>query len=131
MPNQANITIKAADGTTDVVYTALTPAAGDRTPARWANISANARANLRPTAEMTSRFNNARSARHVDFVLKYPEVASVNGVDQVVGTALMSATCVVPLQVTDSVIAEAVAQFGHLLNNALVSGSVKAGYAPQ
>lgn len=131
MPNQANITIKAADGTTDVVFTALTPAAGDRTPARWANLSANARANLRPTAEMTSRFNNARSARHVDFVLKYPEVVTVDGVDRIVGTALMSATCVVPLQVSDPVISEAVAQFGNMLKNALVSGSVKVGYAPQ
>lgn len=127
MPNQANITVKAANGTTDVVYSALTPAAGDRTPARWANVSANARAKLRPTAEMTSRFNNARSARHVDFVLKYPEVA----LDQVVGTALMSATCVVPLQVTDAVISEAVAQFCNLLKSTLISDSVKAGYAPQ
>lgn len=131
MPNQANITVKAANGTTDVIYTALTPAAGDRTPARWANVSANARANLRPTAEMTSRFNNARSARHVDFVLKYPEVASINGVDQVVGTALMSASCVVPLQITDAVISEAVAQFNNLLKSTLIADSVKAGYAPQ
>lgn len=131
MPKQANIAIKAANGTTDVVYTALTPAAGDRTPARWANVSANARANLRPTVEMTSRFNNARSARHVDFTLKYPEVASIGGVDQVIGIALLSVTCVVPLQVTDTTISEAVAQFGNLLKSTLVQDSVKAGYAPQ
>jgi len=131
MPNMANITVKAANGTTDVIYTALTPAAGDRTPARWANVSANTRANLRPTVEMTSRFNSARSARHVDFVLKFLEVANVGGVDQVVGTALLSATCVVPLQVTDATISEAVAQFGNLLKSTLVQDSVKAGYAPQ
>lgn len=131
MPNQANITIKAANGTTDVVYTALTPAAGDRTPARWANTLASARANLRPTAEMTTRFNNARSARHVDFVLKYHEIATVSGAELVVGTVLMNATWVVPLQVTDHTISEAVAQFGNLLKSALISDSVKAGYAPQ
>lgn len=39
MPQMANITVKKADGTTDVVYTALTPAGGDNSPARW---SANA-----------------------------------------------------------------------------------------
>jgi len=127
----ADITIKAADGTTDVVFSALTPAAGDRTPARWADKSASARAHLRPTAEMTSRFNNARTARHVDLVLKYPEVATIGGVDQVVGTALLSATCVVPLQVTDATISEAVVRFGNLFKNALIQGSVKAGYAPQ
>jgi len=131
MPNQANITVKAANGTTDVVYTALTPAAGDRTPARWANVSFNARANLRPTAEMTSRFNNARTARHVDFTLKFPEVANIGGVDQVFGTALLSGTCVVPLQITDSTMAEAVAQFGNLLKHVLISDCMKSGYAPQ
>jgi len=131
MPNMANITVKAANGTTDVVFTALTPAAGDRTPARWADVSANTRANLRPTAEMTSRFNNARSARHVDFTLKYPEVANIGGVDQVMGTALLSATCVVPLQVTDTTISEAVARFSNLLKSVLIQDSVKAGYAPQ
>lgn len=37
MPTLANITIKKADGTTDVVYTAIAGAAGDNTPAMFRN----------------------------------------------------------------------------------------------
>lgn len=47
MPNMANITVKKADGTTDVVYTALTPSAGDKTSARWSLTASSTKANLR------------------------------------------------------------------------------------
>jgi transcriptional regulator of met regulon len=35
MPAMANITVKKADDTTDVIYVAISPSAGDKVPAIW------------------------------------------------------------------------------------------------
>lgn len=131
MPNMANLTVKKADGTTDVVYTALAPSAGDKTSARWCLTAASTKANLRPTLECTSRYNNARTARNISFTLKYPEVASVAGVDTIVGTGIVTVQGVVPLQVSDSVLAETIAQAANLFKASLMQDSFKQGYAPQ
>lgn len=131
MPNMANLTVKKADGTTDVVYTALAPSAGDKTSARWCLTAASTKANLRPTLECTSRYNNARTARNISFTLKYPEVASVAGVDTIIGTGIVTVQGVVPLQVSDSVLAETIAQAANLFKAALMQDSFKQGYAPQ
>lgn len=131
MPNMANITVKKADGTTDVVYTALTPSAGDKTPARWQNTASHAKAALRATVEMTSRFNPAKTARHVTLLVKYPEVAPVNGVDTVVGIGHMTIDGVIPLQCSDPAIAELVAQAANVFKASLAQDSFKIGYAPQ
>lgn len=130
MPNMANITIKKADAVTDVTYTALTPSAGDRTPARWANL-AQSKANLRASIEMTSRFNNNRSARHVSILMKYPEVVQVNGVDTVAGIGHVTIEGLIPLQVSDTAIAELVAQSANAFKIALIQDCFKIGYAPQ
>lgn len=131
MANMANITVKKADGVTDVTFTALTPSAGDTTPARWANTAAETVANLRPTAEMRARFNGNRTARHIDFVTKFPEVVTVNGVKQVRGTVPFTTSGVVPLQVDDAWINEAVSQHANLFRAALIQQATKEGYAPQ
>lgn len=131
MPNMANITVKKADGTTDVVYTALTPSAGDKTSARWSLTASSTKANLRPTLECTSRYNNARTARNISMTLKFPEIASVAGVDSVIGTGIVTIQGVVPMQVSDSVISELVAQSANVFKTALVQDSFKIGYAPQ
>lgn len=131
MPNMANLTVKKADGTTDVTYVALTPSAGDQTPARWSLVAANAVAGLRPVYDLQSRFNAKRDARHLQSTLKYPDVRMISGVDTVVGNCLITISGVIPLQVTDTVIAEAVAQAANIFKAALIADSFKAGYAPQ
>lgn len=131
MPNMANITVKKADGTTDVVYTALTPSAGDKTSARWSLTAFSPKANLRPTLECTSRYNNARTARNISLTLKYPEIASIAGVDSIVGTGIVTIQGVVPLQMSDSAVSELVAQAANLFKTTLVQDSYKIGYAPQ
>lgn len=131
MPNMANITVKQANGTTDVVYTALMPSAGDQTPARWHVATANAVSMFRPSFEMVSRFNQKRDARNISTVLKYPDVRAVSGVDVVVGNCIINVSGIVPLQVTDAVIAEAIAQAANLFKATLVQDCFKAGYAAQ
>lgn len=131
MPNMADIVVKKKDGTTDVTYAALTPSAGDKTPARWSLTASATQANLRPTLEMTSRFNASRNARNVHVVLKYPNVVTVEGVNSVRAVPHATADFIIPLQADDAAVGEMVAQFANLLKSALMQTSVAIGYAPQ
>lgn len=131
MANMANITVKKNDAVTDVTYTALTPSAGDRTPARWCNLASSTKANLRATVEMSSRYNGNRSARHVTLLVKYPEVVQVGGVDTVAGIGHVTIDAILPLQVSDTAIAEVVAQAANFFKASLTQEAFKLGYAPQ
>lgn len=126
----ANITVKKADGTTDVTYTALTPASGEQ-PARWTVLTAASQQSLRPVVEVRSRDNGRRDARVVSLLVKYPDVRSINGVDTVVGTIPLEIRGTIPRQVADAVIAEAIAQSANLYKAAAIQDAFKSGYAPQ
>lgn len=131
MPQMANITVKKADGTTDVTYTALSSSAGDQSPARWSNLASATVAALRATYNSTSRFNGKRDARVVENVLKYPDVATISGASVVLGNVVINISGTIPLQVTDTAIAEAVAQAANLFKAALIQDTFKTGYAAQ
>lgn len=130
MPNMANVTVKAANGTTDVVYTALTPASGDQ-PARWSDLASSTQASLRSVVELRSRDNASRDARVVSMVFKMPDVRTVSGVDTIVGSVPVEIRATIPRQVSDAVIAEAVARAGNFFVNTLTRSSFQTGYAPQ
>lgn len=131
MPQMANITVKKADGTTDVVYTALNPAGGDNTSARWQATALGAAAALRPTCEVRSRDNGNKDARVVQMQYTYRDVRVVDGVDTIVGTIPMTISATVPKHILDTVIAEAVHQGGNLFVSVLMREAFKTGYAPQ
>lgn len=130
MPSMANITVKADNGTTDVVYTALTPSAGDSVAAQWRVDAASTKPAFRPSVEMRSQYNGPRSARRVNVRAKYPVVETVNGADTLVGTIPVEFTMTLPLGVADTATAEAVSQFGNLLVSSLIRSSIKAGFSP-
>lgn len=130
MPNMSNITVKAANGTSDVVFTALNPAGGDGSVARWSVNTANPVAALRPVFTASSRPNAKRDSRVVQLVGKYPDVRTLSGVDTVVGNVFFSGQVTIPEVVTDTVIAEAIAQFTNMLASSLIRDSMKSGFAP-
>lgn len=130
MPQMADVTVKANDGTTNVVYVAMSPSAGDRVPSQWRVNAANARANLRPKFELVSQKNGAGTARRLQAVFRYPCVETLNGVETLVATVPIDVTWTIPLNATDTAIAEAVSQFANLLASTLIKDSVKAGFAP-
>jgi len=82
MPQIANITVKAANGTTDVVYTAMTPSSGDTTPAFWRAEGSGASASLRATFQLSSKWNGPKTARRVTGAFQYPQTATVDGVER-------------------------------------------------
>lgn len=129
MPQIANITVKKADGTTDITYVADVPSAGDRSPASWTVKNAVARA-LRINLSFLSQWNGQRSGRRCTVVAKYPVIRDINGVQTVVATIPVELTTLIPQLVLDAEATEAVAQFGNLIKSPLISDSLIAGYAP-
>lgn len=129
MPKIANITVKKADGTTDIIYVADTPSAGDRSPATWSVKNAVARA-LRISLSFLSQWNGQRSGRRCTVVAKYPIIRDINGVQTVVATIPAEMTILIPQLVLDAEASEAVIQFGNLIKSQLISDSLIAGYAP-
>lgn len=126
MSNMANITVKAANGTTDVVYNALTPSAGDSVSAMWRPNAASTIAGHRPVVQMRTQFNGPRTARRVHFSGKFPVIAD----SVVVATIPVEYNITLPMGIEDAAAAEAVHQFNNLLVATLVTDSIKAGFAP-
>lgn len=128
----SDITVKTADGTTDIVYSALTPSAGDKVPAQWRAETAGTAAGLRPTLSLRSEYNGPRTARRVDFTYQYPFVVTdtSTSTSSVKARIPFSGSMTIPVEIPDSVVAEAVAQSTNLLVSALLVSCLKAGYAP-
>jgi len=120
MPSMANITIKASDGTTNVVYNAATPSAGDKSPAVWRAVAANVVPMYRPSFSLVFRDNGQKTGRHVEGVFKYPIVVTENGVAVLKATVPMSFSGTLPTNVDASLVKEATYQFGNLVVNALI-----------
>lgn len=130
MPNMASITVKKADAVTDVTYNALTPSAGDQTPARWVEAGSLATA-YRASMECRSRYNNARTARHVETVYRRPETVEVDSQRKLVATGHINLSGVIPTNMSPAEVDEMVAQAFNLFKSALISEVYETGYAPQ
>lgn len=131
MPQMANITVKKNDGITDVIYTAVVPSAGDKTPAIWRNNTVGTAISHRPEVRVTSRDNGTNAARRVDVLAVYPTTATgSDGRINVVDKAILNASFLVPKGMLEADVNEAVSQTLNLLASTLIKDTVKSGYAP-
>lgn len=130
MPQMANVTVKAANGTTDVVFVSKVAAAGDSSAARWSVDAANASRQLRPTASVQTAFNGPRTARRVNIQVSFPIVREIGGVPTQVGAFPGSFSAVVPTIATDAEANEFAAQFTNFIAATLIKEVVSVGYAP-
>lgn len=129
MPQMANITVKASNGTTDVVYNAATPSAGDKSPAVWRVNAANVVPMYRPSFSLVMRDNGQKTGRHVEGVLKYPIVVTEGGVPVLKATVPLSFSGTLPTNVDASLVKEASYQFGNLIASALIRGCLDEMYS--
>lgn len=127
MPQMTDITIKKADGTTDVVYKMLQPSSGDKNPARWAPVVTGPRASA-PTFEVAAR-KQAQSRRAVDGSYLFPVYRDVAGVATFVDVVRLRISGVIPSTLTDAEVNEAVSQGFNLMNHVLTRNQFKEGYA--
>ena len=126
----ANITIKKADGITDVVYTALTGAPGDGTPAKWRNEDVTLPIGQRANLTAVTKPNGKRDARQVQLRYRRPIVRTVNSVPVLIGTIPFEINATLGEQFTQAEIDEAVAQALNFVAVAAVRDVFKTGYAP-
>lgn len=131
MPQMADITVKRADGTTNVTYSATNPAAGDKSPALWVNNTVGTVLAARPRFTVLSASNGTRKARRIRTTFVWPKARTdVAGNVTVAGGASGESSYLVPQDMTLAEIDEFVAQYSGLLYSTLVRASIASGYAP-
>lgn len=132
MPTMANITVKKADGTTDVVYNAMAPSSGDGVPAVWRAEAVASTAAFKPRLECRTRWNAAKTARRVDayFVLPITQTDTASGITTVIGQVPLNLSVVMPVNANDSIVAEAAAQSTNLMVSTLFRSILTSGFAP-
>lgn len=132
MPTMANIVVKAANGTTDVTYTAVAGSAGDKSPAIWRNDAVGTTPAERPLFTIASRDNGTKDARRMDHTYVRPLFLTDalgrkvrNGGPNGFGTLL------IPQTMTPTDIAEMVHEYTGLLASALIRAAYKEGMSPR
>jgi len=136
MTAQADLTVKKANASTDIVYSGLTGAAGDGIPAVWRCDDAAAGwsvapANVRPVFTVMTKWNGPRTARQLKFTFSYPYpiTDSTTGVTSFTDKVFAEGLITVPQSMAVSNIGEATAQLFNLLDHASVLAMANSGYA--
>lgn len=138
MPAMANLTVKKADETTNIVYDALTGAAGDGSKAVWrqdTGAAAGLPVGHRATLQMSTVWNGSRTARRAVLEFKRPystqnsTTTKYESSDSVVGRLEIT----LPQAIPASELSESVYQFLNCLGLAsgLIKNAIVAGYSPQ
>lgn len=133
MPTMANVTVKAADGSTDVVYYARNPSGGDGQKALWKALAVGSQDNQHPWLTVQSAASSDGRSRKVRVAFSYPQSAtnSTTGLISVVNQTPFEVVFTRPLGVPDAIAGEAAAQFPNLMASALLKAVFLEGFAPQ
>lgn len=132
MPNMANITVKKADGTTDIVYTAVKGSSGNKDTAIWRAEGGATFAAGKPELVCSSKDGANGAQRIVQWKLVMPETYTdtTTGLVATRYRDVASAVITLDTRVPDTQHAELAVQFGNLLDTALAVEVNKTGYAP-
>lgn len=131
MTTATDITIKKADGTTNIVYTLLAASGGDKSPAVWRSSTAPGTAGQQPFCQVQSRSNGDGNVRRVDVLYVYPSVATDASSNTTVRSkAVFQGSFALPLDATGPDMNEMGAQLGNLFASAMFTSAFKSGYAP-
>ncbi len=131
MPSIANLTIKKNDGTTDIVYSAVSPSSGDGVPAAWKSATVGTAPSHQPEFRLSARESGKGTSRALRSTFQYPQIAtnSTTGLTSVADKATFSTDWLIPKDMNQADINEAVSQYANLLVATLVKDCVKAGYS--
>lgn len=133
MPTMANITVMDSDGTTARIFTALSPAGADGTPAVWRYEDSSKTPDQRVRFEVSARWNATKTARKVSTFLNAPIIVAtpVAGVFNLTGNIqFRDGGAVIPQGATDAVVASATAFNANLMGSALIKSVFTTGFAP-
>lgn len=135
MPSMASITVKKNDGTTDIVYDALTGAGSDGSPATWrqdTGASATLPVGLRAVFWLKSLWNGPKTARKLPFRYERPYATQDTTTTRWTSSdrIVIEGTATIPYGIPPADINEGVSQGCNLLASVLVKDSMKTGFAP-
>lgn len=133
MPQIANVTIKKADGTTDITYTAVSPASGSD-PAVFKSQTIGTSAGQQPEMRVSAKGRVVKGSPYRDLTLtyKYPKSVSNTTTGEITITEGFSGTINAHMNqtMTATELKEAAYQFGNLVASTLVKQCLNDGYAP-
>jgi hypothetical protein len=130
MPQATDLTIKKANGTTDIVWTLMQPASGDDSNAVWRSNTVGTSPAVRPMLSVTAKAAKS-GARHVNGTLSYPSyMQDADGIQQIQGVNYFNFHASIAPSALDSDSAEMAAQAANLLATTLLKAVVAAGFAP-
>ncbi|DAD50835.1 TPA_asm: coat protein [ssRNA phage SRR5466725_17] len=132
MPQMADVTVKKSDGTSNSVYVALTPSAGDKTPAVWRCNADSSIPAHRTEFRLVSGWNDKRNARRVETSGSAPYVSNdASGRPQIMGRVNFGGGAIyVDQNVPDAFVNDKVAEYANFCASPLVKASYASGYAP-
>lgn len=134
MPSMASITVKKFDGTTDIVYDALSASGGDGSPAVWRQDTGAAAAlpvGLRQMFKLWSTWNGPKTARQMKFNFVFPYAVQdstttlYSAKDRMVFDGIITMPQAIPAATLNEIY-----QLHNLLTATLIKQAVAAGYAP-
>jgi hypothetical protein len=134
MPSMASITVKKADGTTDIVFDAVTASGGESSPAVWRQDTgavAGLPVGLRSTFKLSSKWNGPKTARQMIFeiVLPYAVQDTTTTLYSAKDRIVLTGTATMPQGIPAANLNE-VNQALNLLAATLTKSAVQSGYAP-
>lgn len=124
-----NITIKKADGTTDIVYTATVASTGDLAPARYEQQGPSVLSQRPQFAVQSSKPSGNGDLRRITVNGVYPLIDATTGLE--VGRVTLS-DCKITFPRAGAAVAvkEATHQLLNLVSSAVVKKAAETGYAP-
>lgn len=129
MPTMANITVKDA-ANADVVYTAASPSAGDRSPAVWRRNDVSTVLGHRHRLAMVTRDNVKQNGRVFEASYRGVITAVINGVETHMATIPITMQGTIPTNVDSTDVNDCVIQATNLFASALLRTALAEGYAP-
>lgn len=130
MANIANITVKKADGVTDVTYQAISGSSTDGSPAMWVEPTSALTRGYRRAVTFKARLNGTKQARRVEVRASHPVVRTVDGQETLVGTIPVDLTLPVPEWATDAEVDEAVEQSLNIFSSSHIRSHARSGISP-
>lgn len=135
MPNIANLTVKKNDGTTNIVYDALSGSGADSAPAVWRQDTGNTPAlpyGLRASLKFLTQWNAKRTARRLtlNYVAPYAVQDSTTTLYSAKDQVIVTLSVVAPQAIPPAAINEAIAQATNCFVDPLIRTSMQSGFSP-
>lgn len=129
MPSLSDVTVKKADGTTDITFSGLNPAGGDGIPAIFRSQTVGTVPGFKPEVRVLAKAK--KDERVVRLTARYPNVKTIEGVPTLASPgSKMTLEFQLDESQDQSDIDEASAQFLNFANSTLFKDCVKTGFPP-